>query len=172
MNSRKAKTVNATKATFSGQGIAIGAPVDSRPMTEHDYRKAQLAAREHTKQQIGATLAVMLPAFVFQLEQLQQQVYAANDVQGFWDEFQHTKLGTPAKLALMHSEISEALEADRKNIESDDKIPEFTGLEAELADLVIRVLDFAGANNLRLGEAIQAKLLFNLTRPVKHGKAY
>lgn len=166
MNSRK------TKPEVLSAGCGVSPSTPPRPISERDWAKAQLAAREHTKQQIGATLVVMLPAFVFQLEQLQQQVFAANDVQGFWDGFHHDTLGTPAKIALMHSELSEALEADRKNIESDDKIPEFTGLEAELADLIIRVLDFAGAKDLRLGEAIQAKLLFNLTRPVKHGKAY
>ena len=111
-----------------------------------------------------------MPAIVFQIEQLQQQVYAANEAQGFWDGPSNDN--NASKIALMHSELSEALEADRKGIESDDKIPEFTGLEAELADAVIRILDFSGRHNLRLGEAIQAKLLFNLTRPYKHGKKY
>ena len=75
-------------------------------------------------------------------------------------------------ICLMHSELSEALEADRKNITSDDKIPDFTGVEAELADTIIRIFDFAGFHQLRLAEALVAKMHVNLERPFKHGKAY
>ena len=71
----------------------------------------------------------------------------------------------------MHSELSEALEADRKGLTS-DHIPEFSGIEEELADCMIRILDFAGHHDLRLAEAFTAKLQYNLTRPYKHGKAY
>ena len=103
------------------------------------------------------------------LNTLQSMVYDWNATQGFWSGSQDS---VGSKIALMHSELSEALEADRKNITSDDKIPAYTGLEAELADAVIRILDFSGRHDLRLGEAIIEKLTFNTTRPFKHGKAY
>lgn len=54
-------------------------------------------------------------------------------------------------IALMHSELSEALEAARHGNPPDDKIPEFTGLEAELGDTVIRIMDFAQKRGLRVG---------------------
>ena len=73
------------------------------------------------------------------------------------------------KIALIHSEVSEALEAIRKNIKADDHIPEFTGLEAELADAVIRILHLAYQNNARLGEAVEAKMAYNSKREFKHG---
>ncbi len=72
----------------------------------------------------------------------------------------------------MHSELSEALEAMRHGNPPDDKIPEFSGVEAELADAVIRIFDYAGARGLRLGEAIVAKAQFNKSRPPKHGKQF
>lgn len=66
-------------------------------------------------------------------------------------------------IALMHSELSEMLEAERKSLPS-DKIPGFTGAEEELADLFIRGLDYAGGHSLRLGPAIVAKLAYNAIR--------
>lgn len=71
-------------------------------------------------------------------------------------------------LALMHSELSEGLEALRKDLQS-DHIPEFKGIEEELADVIIRIMDFAFARKLHLSEAILAKIAFNATRPHRHG---
>jgi NTP pyrophosphatase (non-canonical NTP hydrolase) len=67
------------------------------------------------------------------------------------------------KIALMHSELSEMLEGVRKGTQ-DSHLPEFTSEEVELADLLIRALDYAGWRGLNLGEALQAKLLYNAKR--------
>lgn len=80
------------------------------------------------------------------------------------------KLDDGLALALMHSEISEALEWCRKDPAApSDHIPEFTGLEEEMADLMIRILDFCEARKLRIGDALLAKHEFNKNRPYKHG---
>lgn len=49
--------------------------------------------------------------------------------------------------ALFHSEVSEAMEAHRKNNRMDDKLPNRRGLEVELADLLIREGDFVGSED-------------------------
>lgn len=52
----------------------------------------------------------------------------------------------------------------------DDHVPELTGEEAELADLLIRVFHYCGNRNINLGRAIALKQNYNENRPYKHGK--
>lgn len=77
------------------------------------------------------------------------------------------KLGN--KIALMHSELSEALEGLREGNPKSDHISEFSAIEEEFVDTLLRMMHFAKRMNLRLPEAMFAKLRFNATRPHKHG---
>lgn len=72
-------------------------------------------------------------------------------------------------IALIHSELSEALEALRHGNPADDHIPEFSGLEAEYADVIIRIMDHAAAMGLRVGDAVMAKVGYNAGRARMHG---
>jgi len=72
-------------------------------------------------------------------------------------------------IALMHSELSEALEAMRHGDKPSEHIPDFSGVEEELADVVIRIMDYAAARGHRVAEAIGAKIAYNQFRSYKHG---
>lgn len=67
------------------------------------------------------------------------------------------------KIALIHSELSEALEGDRKGT-MDSHIPHRKTIEVELADAAIRLFDLAGALDLDLGGAVDEKRAYNLKR--------
>ena len=66
-------------------------------------------------------------------------------------------------IALCHSELSEALEGDRKSL-MDDKLPHRKSVEVELADCLIRIFDLAGAYNMDLDGAFWEKRAYNKTR--------
>jgi len=74
------------------------------------------------------------------------------------------------KLMLIVSEVSELLEGLRKPVESG--LEGFTNEEEEAADVIIRMLDYAGQYQLRIGEAVLAKMAKNEGRPFKHGKEF
>ena len=66
-------------------------------------------------------------------------------------------------IALMHSELSEALEAYRCDL-MDDKLPHRKGIEVEFADCVIRIMDTCAAEGLDLAGAIIEKNHYNRDR--------
>jgi hypothetical protein len=89
---------------------------------------------------------------------------------GFYDTTEDNHVGI--KLMLVVTELSEMFEAFRrdKNISPDEHCPPFTNEEVEIADAIIRLYDYSGWRNLRLGPALIAKMEYNKSRPYKHEK--
>ena len=92
----------------------------------------------------------------------------ANDIHddsvsaGWWDDGDDKYvLGT--KLMLVVSEVAEAMEGLRKDL-WDDHLPHRKMVEVEVADALIRLLDFAAALNMDIGGAVMEKLEYNRDR--------
>lgn len=122
------------------------------------------------------------------LNEISKQVYEANKLKGF--DVKKENIGQT--LCLIHSEISEALEAIRKDKKASlmafdyreedretdlDFQSDFTALikdtfEDEIADTFIRLMDLVGALEIDIDRHIELKRKFNSLREYKHGKAF
>lgn len=82
---------------------------------------------------------------------------------GWWDDRDPSSpMDQVVVLALIGTEVSEAIQEVRKGNQS--------ALREELADIVLRVLDFSGALGFDLLEEVERKHQINKERPRKHGR--
>lgn len=121
-----------------------------------------------------------------QIQELSKAIHKNAQEKGFWEE----PVNIAEKLMLVVSELSEALEADRKKVYCRTSMLAVNGwvsdedfcesfkkhvkdtFEDEIADAIIRLLDLCQKLNIPIEAHIEAKMRYNSTRPYKHGKAY
>lgn len=101
-----------------------------------------------------------LSRWAVETEALQREVHELAVSKGFWEKersFAHC-------IALVHSELSEAIAADR--------VGDIDHVAEELADAVIRIMDLAQYNGVNLAREVRLKHNRNKMRPHLHGKRY
>ena len=111
--------------------------------------------------------------FVNGLDMFMYHINTNAKLKGFWPDHPSMQDGNE-KLLLIHAEVSEVVEERRHKDypRPASKIADFTAEEEELADVLIRLLDFAAQNKLDIAGAALAKHAYNTNRPYKHGKTF
>ncbi len=114
---------------------------------------------------------------IFTFNKLSEYIHEWAKEKGFWD-VEHRN--DSEMIMLMVTELSEAVEALRygnypsETLHAKYKVPPdfISQVEEELADCVIRIMDYCAFKNFNLGKAIIEKMKYNETREYKHGKEF
>jgi len=132
---------------------------------EQVYRQVADLYRSSPQRFLGALFEVM-----------GDQICQTNRDNGWYDK----PCSFVERLALLHSEISEALEEYRsphpepfsyqEMTVGGSTIPKPIGVPSELADVLIRLLELVHVEKIDLARATVAKMSYNKTRAYRHGQ--
>lgn len=106
--------------------------------------------------------------FVDAFNAMQTEVHRTAIGKGWWDR--PREAGTV--LMNIVGELSEAFDALAHRNPPDKHLPEYRAVEVELADTIIRIMDFAEANGWNIAAALVAKAEYNKGRGYRHGKDF
>lgn len=109
-----------------------------------------------------------------EINNLAENIHGISVDHGFWEhlDLSDTRFYVPEKIALIHSEASEVISADRELFDARARRVEI--LE-ECADIIIRTLDLAhvvAEEEESFGDIVLAKIRHNRDRPRMHGKRW
>lgn len=163
------------KVLVAAKGEAVADEYYAEPEPEPVHHSAEDG--------IAYEIVKLAPQIEQTFASLAENCYNISDMKGFWDgdperyiikgdllfpmldQFVlHYKV---TKYALVMTETAEAVEALRKGIGVSEH--GFPAEAEEIADHIIRLLDYCGRYGYNIGEIIQRKMLYNLSRPQKHG---
>ena len=103
------------------------------------------------------------------IKDLQKEIHQCAIDHGWWDD----QRPFAEIVALCHSELSEALEARRAGMADQcERMGKPEGAAIEMADCIIRILDYAEHEGWDMDKIIRDKMEYNKTRPYKHGKLF
>ncbi len=106
----------------------------------------------------------LLRARTYGLNELAQGCHQIAVEHGWWNG--DREFGT--LVALLHSEVSEMLELYRRST-VDTSVKDIKGMDEEMADVIIRLLDMAAFYEIDIDSAVGHKMGINMDRPYRHG---